>query len=144
MGKPMLRLMLIDTMYYLVSHRSPLVQLEESFAVLASISARTILYKWLNSEGLEEYFDSSLCKRKFRKTVSTHCQQENLTFFKTCCFKHACRICRTWGDVSTLGPGRNHVVYLYMGPFMGWTHIWIRIWHNSYLLDPDLASIEKK
>lgn len=46
---------------YLVNHSRPLVELDDAFAVLASTSARTKLYKRLNSEGLEEYLVSNLC-----------------------------------------------------------------------------------
>lgn len=37
------------------------MQLDEDFAVLASISDRTRLYNRLNSDGLEEYLASNLC-----------------------------------------------------------------------------------
>ncbi len=49
---------------YLVNQRRPLVQLDDAFAVLHATSALTKLYKWLNSDGLDEYLDSSLYKKK--------------------------------------------------------------------------------
>jgi hypothetical protein len=48
---------------YLVNQRRPLVQLDDPFAVLASTSTLTMLYKWLNSDGFEEYLDSNLYKK---------------------------------------------------------------------------------
>lgn len=45
---------------YLVNQRRPLVQLDDAFAVLAATSTFTMLYKWLNSDGLEVYLDSNL------------------------------------------------------------------------------------
>lgn len=47
--------------HYLVSQRSPLVQLEDDLAVLVSISTCTKLYRMLNLDGLDEYIDSNLC-----------------------------------------------------------------------------------
>lgn len=46
---------------YLVSQRSPLVQLDDDLAVLLSISTCTKLYKILNLDGLDEYKVSNLC-----------------------------------------------------------------------------------
>ena len=48
---------------YLVNQRRPLVQLDDPFAVLASTSTLTMLYKWLKSDGFEEYLDSNLYKK---------------------------------------------------------------------------------
>ena len=47
----------------LVSQSKAFVQLDEDFAVLASISGWIRLYKCLNFNGLDEYFDSSLCSK---------------------------------------------------------------------------------
>ena len=49
---------------YLVNQRSPLVQLDDPFAVLASTSPRTKLYKWFSCARLELNLDSNLCKQK--------------------------------------------------------------------------------
>jgi hypothetical protein len=46
---------------YLVSQRSPLVQLDDDLAVLLSISTCTKLYKQLNLDGFDEYKVSNLC-----------------------------------------------------------------------------------
>jgi hypothetical protein len=45
---------------YLVSQRSPLVQLDDDLAVLLSISTCIKLYKQLNLDGLDEYKVSNL------------------------------------------------------------------------------------
>jgi len=55
---------------YLVNQRRPLVQLDVPFAVLAATSALTMLYKWSNSDGFEEYLDSNLYK-KYHKEIFT-------------------------------------------------------------------------
>lgn len=127
MGKPKFRLMLTENIHYLVSHRRPLVQLEEPFAVLASISTRTILYKWLNSEGLEEYLDSSLCKRKSRKEESLHLQQEH-SIFRKCYVRQACRKCMIWRDINRFGLGRNQgisrCIFYRMGPYLDLDLTW--------------------
>lgn len=47
--------------HYLVSQRSPLVQLDDDLEVLVSISTCTKLYRQLNLDGLEAYKVSNLC-----------------------------------------------------------------------------------
>ena len=51
---------------YLVSHRSPFVQLEEPFAVLFWTSSWTMLYKCSYFDGSEEYFVSSLWQKRIK------------------------------------------------------------------------------
>lgn len=64
----------IISIIHLVNQRRPLVQLDDPFAVLDATSALTMLYRWLNSDGFEEYLDSSLYKKKRNiYGVGTYC-----------------------------------------------------------------------
>ena len=53
---------------YLVSHRSPFVQLEEPFAVLFWTSSWTMLYKCSYFDGSEEYLFSSLWQKRIKSS----------------------------------------------------------------------------